>query len=439
VALEEVRIPTFARANNPQNANQLMYAIGAQGALVFGFFAFADGSDAHWEQLGVIPIGTTKEPISALGSLDGNVVFVGTQGGRLFALPAASGFAPVQLPTPIANPQTADPAAQIARIVLSATTLFLTFNRQGFGQILRYARRSDVGNMQFEVLDGILQGNRNYYGLEWGDGNLYAATDKRVFISSDNGGTWQDASQGLPARPHCSDLRYILTQDGTPALYLSTAGRSLWKADFTSATISGTVTDSQGNPVAGATVRVEESDPGIVPGIYTTMTDAAGHYSITLYPGLYTRNYGLDVFGPGIVEQNMSLGQIPLGATVTQNVQVMRKGALAGRVVDTGGAPVQGAGVFVGTGIPIPGNTSTFSFFGNTDAAGLYSIVIDQPGMYIAVAAAALFEDSDPAGVTITLNATTPQNFTLVTAMPGTITGTVIDSDTQQGIGGATV
>src|SRR5262249_44967417 len=106
VALEVVQTPPFARANNPGDATQLMQAIGAQGAAVFGFFAFADGSDAHWEQLGAIPIDTTKESIAAVASLDGNIVFVGTQpprggaGGRLFALTAASGFASIQLPTP---------------------------------------------------------------------------------------------------------------------------------------------------------------------------------------------------------------------------------------------------------------------------------------------------------------------------------------------------
>jgi hypothetical protein len=316
VALEVVPTPTFGRANNPNTANQLMQPVGAQGAAVFGLFVFGNGSDAHWEQLGVVPIDTGKESIAALATLDGNIIFVGTLGGRLFALTAASGFAAVQLPTPVANLQTGDAGAQIARIVVSATTLFLTFNRQGGpGQILRYTRRDDVRNMNFEILDGVLQGNHNYYGLEWGDGNLYAATDKRVFISSDNGDTWQDASQGLPARPHCSDLRYIVTKDGTSALYLSTWGRSLWKADFTAATISGTVRDSQGDPIAGATVRVAESDPGIVPGIYTTTTDDAGHYSITLYPGLYTGNYSLQVFGPDIVEMEMALGRIPLGAT----------------------------------------------------------------------------------------------------------------------------
>ena len=118
--------------------------------------------------------------------------------------------------------------------------------------------------------------------------------------------------------------------------------------------IYGTVTDSQGNPIPGVTVRVAESDPGIVPAIYTTTPDAAGHYSITLYPGLYTGTYSFDAFGPDIVEMNISLGWIPLGATVTQDLRLTRKGILTGRVVD---------------------------------AAGDYSIIVDPPGSYNAVAA----------------------------------------------------
>jgi hypothetical protein len=47
------------------------------------------------------------------------------------------------------------------------------------------------------------------------------------------------------------------------------------------------------------------------------------HYSIP--SGLHTGTYSLDAFGPDLVEMNISLGQIPLGARVTQDLRLTRK------------------------------------------------------------------------------------------------------------------
>jgi hypothetical protein len=62
---------------------------------------------------------------------------------------------------------------------------------------------------------------------------LYAATDSDVYVSRDPGdalgNTWMRASQGLPKRPHCSDLSYV-GPIGDGWLYLSTYGRSVWRA-----------------------------------------------------------------------------------------------------------------------------------------------------------------------------------------------------------------
>jgi hypothetical protein len=53
---------------------------------------------------------------------------------------------------------------------------------------------------------------------------LIAATDSRVYTSEDGGGSWMDASQGLPKRPHRSDLRFVAQPSGQKFLYLSTFG-----------------------------------------------------------------------------------------------------------------------------------------------------------------------------------------------------------------------
>jgi hypothetical protein len=55
----------------------------------------------------------------------------------------------------------------------------------------------------------------------------FVATDRNVYVTRDDGKTWADASRGLPARPHCSDLRVVQDVRATYA-YLSTWGRSVW-------------------------------------------------------------------------------------------------------------------------------------------------------------------------------------------------------------------
>ena len=51
-------------------------------------------------------------------------------------------------------------------------------------------------------------------------------------MGNDDGTTWTEASQGLPERPHCSDLRIGKSRDGGRDLYLGTYGRSVWRAQI---------------------------------------------------------------------------------------------------------------------------------------------------------------------------------------------------------------
>jgi hypothetical protein len=258
---------------------------------------------------------------------------------------------------------------------------------------------------------------------------------------------WSQFGTGLP-HVNVFDLHYcppVTLRDGSPGgdlLIAGTLGRGAWTIDNAAAApimITGTVRDSNGNPIAGATVRVEETDAA-VPGIYETTTDANGSYSVTLYPGSYTGRYTIDVFGTGARPFSMTINRIPPGVTqLTQNFVLNRMGLLAGRVTDTHAAPLAGALVLVGTGIPTVGQPSTFSSWTHTDATGRYSVIVDPPSAYNAVAVHEGFEDSDPAGVTIALDTTTTHDFELVVAQPGTIAGVVTNADTQDPIAGAIV
>jgi protocatechuate 3,4-dioxygenase beta subunit len=203
-------------------------------------------------------------------------------------------------------------------------------------------------------------------------------------------------------------------------------------------TVEGHVVDSEGHPLSGATVRLTESDAG-VPGILETTTDSMGFYRITENPGSYDGPYAVDVFASGFEDPNVGIPPIPNGATITQNITVLRIGIISGRVTDANGTPLAGAMVLVGTGIPVVGITTTFQFSAITDSMGHYSINAHPPGSYHVVAADALFEESNPVTVAVNPDTTVSVDFALVRARPGNITGSVTDSDSGDSIAGALV
>jgi protocatechuate 3,4-dioxygenase beta subunit len=176
-------------------------------------------------------------------------------------------------------------------------------------------------------------------------------------------------------------------------------------------TVQGVVTDSNGNPIAGATVRLTALSA--VPGILTTQTDATGSYSFTNEdPGPYAGDYTEDVSAPGFTSASITF-TIPNGATITQNFVLAKQGVLTGHVTDSGGTPLGGALVSLGT-------LQTF-----TDSTGLYSIMVDA-GSYTATVSLTGFSQGQ-ASVTIPVGGTIVQDFVLAAAVPGTITGTVTD------------
>jgi hypothetical protein len=195
----------------------------------------------------------------------------------------------------------------------------------------------------------------------------------------------------------------------------------------------GQVTDTKGNPIPGATVRLIEIDAG-VPGILDTTTDSMGFYSITDNPGSYDGRYTITAFASGFESSGVTIQKISMGFPIPpQNLMLPRIGILAGIVTDTNGTPLTEAHVLVGK------TPDTFSLSSPTDSTGHYSIMVDPPGAYNAVAGQSGFEDSDPASITVTLDTITPKDFPLVKAMPGSITGVVMDLDTGDPIEGATV
>jgi hypothetical protein len=227
-------------------AGQLLVAVAANTNVVFGLFA-DDGvaPPYHWESVGAVPVG---EMIGALGSFGGERVFAGTRQGKMYVIDVATGSAVEQkvlLPQP--SPSTKMQGGNFLRIV--------GFNDNAVFALLLGA--SEVGSpWSPPVFKPAVQGyllqldgdtwnptagaglpNEYLYGMvaiaapgtriERG---LMVTTDDAVYLSRDDGKTWHRASSGLPRRPHCGDLRFVIDNSNNRNIYLGTFGRSVWIA-----------------------------------------------------------------------------------------------------------------------------------------------------------------------------------------------------------------
>jgi hypothetical protein len=179
--------------------------------------------------------------------------------------------------------------------------------------------------------------------------------------------------------------------------------------------ITGTVTDAHtGLTLTGVTVSFSGG---------STSTNAAGQYTFT---GVTEGTYTVSATFGGYAGQTASVAVGP-GAAMTQNVALPpNPGTLSGTVTDaqTGNA-VSGATAGDGSGSA------------TTDAAGHYSIAGVMEGTYtLTISATGYVGQSQSVtvgpGATVTTNAVLAPN-------PGSISGTVVDSSTSQGISGATL
>ena len=267
---EAVMQPTF---RNP--AGQLLVAVAAENPSnnVFGLFRTPLNPAGppvepgyHWELIGTLPVG---EWVGALGSFHGEKIYVGTrqekpeQRGGMYVIDVATGSVVAQtvaLPKP--SPSTRMQGGTFGRIVglldkeTGETKMFATLigaterdittgGLPGLGTpaVQGYVLRLDGDTWNYtagaglpnEYLYGFVAVNAPGTRIEHG---LLVSTDDAVYISRDEGENWQRASSGLPRRPHCGDLRFVVksTDPDNPVpgdsayIYLGTFGRSVWIA-----------------------------------------------------------------------------------------------------------------------------------------------------------------------------------------------------------------
>ena len=232
--------------------NQLMYAaVGStpQG-LVHGLFADdpkGDHPDAR--NLKLTQLGSVGNTVTAIGSNGGATLMVGTTATQIFSLDSASGAV-----SAFALPDQATGLVGRIEVFTNPTVL------------------GALPDIAFALVGGrILYFNGLFWstttGTDWAtfaydapSARLFAATDGDLFVSTDRGNTWLDASVGLPARPHCTDLRIADDGDGGRDLYLATYGNSAWRASIARRSDIVEVPPE----VAGILVGVIEDGGGIV-------------------------------------------------------------------------------------------------------------------------------------------------------------------------------
>jgi hypothetical protein len=205
--------------------NRSMGAIAADGRDLYGLFGNFQTHDIWWEYLNSLPDSTGS--VSAIASAHGTSLLVGTDSCTMFRMRAPS-FKPEQLVCPQPFKQT--PA--VRRIAAISDTLGYAFYNSGLiserGIVLRY------DGQKWLAVSGVGLPQAPFVTMETDPTTipptLFVALGDRVVLSDNGGSSWRDASHGLPRHAHCSDLRFARGLDGGHYLYLSTYGRSVWRA-----------------------------------------------------------------------------------------------------------------------------------------------------------------------------------------------------------------
>jgi adhesin/invasin len=218
------------------------------------------------------------------------------------------------------------------------------------------------------------------------DVSIYATNPGSATVEFGPTTSASDGSYSLVVSPGTYDIYFSPPSDSGTTLVVESGypvtGSQTLDVQLTAAThtLSGTVLDGSGNPLAGATVTI--AGPGLNDAIATT--NAAGAYSVTAAAGLYTY---VAVEAPmGGASDGSTASSAPTlydltSSDATADFQ-FNTVPVTVTVNDAGGNPLPGVAVSVSQGggavsvapgdAPTPGFTGGASSFGSTDSQGQY-------------------------------------------------------------------
>ncbi len=251
-----------------------------------------------------------------------------------------------------------------------------------------------------------------------------------------------EARQLLSASP----LKASVLPTGGPAVIFHTASTA------SDGTVTGSVTDSNGAPLANASVYLtvvnssggttSDAIPAIILGRLFTQTDSNGNFTLSTVPA---NTYTATAFEKGYVATTSASFTVTAAASTaapTIALPTVQFGTVTGTVDDSTGAPVSGALVFLkpdnssgGTPVsPLPILSAIGAggqLFATTDSSGNYTINNVPTGTYTAVGSAKGDESFTTADFTVAQGSNAAPAITLTVrtaAVTGTVTGTITDS-----------
>lgn len=148
----------------------------------------------------------------------------------------------------------------------------------------------------------------------------------------------------------------------------------------TGGSISGTVTDEHGQPLAGICVSASAessggSDQTDVSGAYTITALATREYRLYLYDCNSPRRYSSEYYDDTRDYSSADLVAVTAGAGVTGiDADLSLGGSISGTVTDEAGQPL--------AGICVSANGDAWGATDQTDASGIYAITTMPPGEY---------------------------------------------------------